>query len=265
MLAAPMFFLKKLISSLLLPLPVCLGIVAAGLILLWFTRRQRAARILCTVGFGLLVITSYGGIANLFVRPLENDFRPLLVDKAPAAADAQARGARWIVVLGGGHADDKHLPPSSELSPSTLARLIEGLRLKRKLPNAKVLLSGGFGWGGRTHAELLADAAVALGFSREDLVLEKRTFDTADEAQFISATVGRDPFILVSSATHLPRAAALFRKQGSHPLPSPTDFTAFDRGLTFESFLPSATAIHKLERANHEYIGHLWSTLRGQL
>jgi uncharacterized SAM-binding protein YcdF (DUF218 family) len=179
--------------------------------------------------------------------------------------DARARTARWIVVLGGGHTIDRHLPANTELSEMTLARLIEALRLKRQLPAAKVILSGGFGRDGLTHAQLLADTAVELGFSRDDLVLEQRTFDTADEARFIGALVGTDPFILVSSASHLPRAVGLFRKQGREPLPSPTGFSTIDGSPDLGALFPSSSGIGKLERAWHEYIGRIWSKMRGQL
>jgi uncharacterized SAM-binding protein YcdF (DUF218 family) len=260
-----MLILKKLVSAFLMPLPVCLGIVALGVILLWFTSRQRAGRLLVTVGLGLLTLFSYSGVANLFIRPLENDYQPLLVAGSPDARDARARNARWIVVLGGGQSLDRRLPPNSELGEATLARLVEALRLKKQLPAAKVILSGGFGDDGITHARVLADAAVALGFSREDLVLEQRTFDTADEARFIGSQVGTDPFILVSSASHLPRAAALFRKQGRDPLPSPTGFTAIAGDVEVSAFFPSSWGIGKVERAWHEYIGYVWSRMRGQL
>jgi uncharacterized SAM-binding protein YcdF (DUF218 family) len=257
--------LKKLIQSFLMPLPLSLGIVAAGLILLWFTNRQRAGRWLTTVGVALLALFSYSGVANLFIRPLENDHRPLLVEGQSHPLDAKARTARWIVVLGGGQYLDRRLPPNTELSEMTLARLIEALRLKKQLPAAKVILSGGFGADGVTHAQVLAATAVELGFPREDLVLEQRTFDTADEARFIGATVGTDPFILVSSASHLPRAMGLFRKQGREPLPSPTGFTTVNTGVDLGDFFPTSSGISKLERSWHEYIGRVWSRMRGQL
>jgi uncharacterized SAM-binding protein YcdF (DUF218 family) len=259
-------FLKKLLAGLFNPLPLGLGIVAAGVILLWFTGRQRAGRLCVTIGFAFLVLFGLRGVTDRFVIALEDDFHPLLVEGVPPdSLDEKARNARWIVVLGGGHSIDRHLPPNSELNDLTLARLIEALRLKHRLPAAKLVLSGGFGDGNLTHADLLAGAAVALGCPREDLVLEKRTFDTADEARLISPIVGQDPFILVSSASHLPRAVRLFRKQGKDPLPSPTDYAAIPSPLGLDSFLPSPNSLLKLERAQHEYLGRLWSSLRGQL
>jgi uncharacterized SAM-binding protein YcdF (DUF218 family) len=108
-----MFIIKKLLSAFMMPMTLGLGIVAAGLILLWFTRRQRAGRIVVTVGFGVLTLFSYRGVADLFLTPLEHDFHPLLVDGRSDPLDARARQARWIVVLGGGHSLDSTLPPTA--------------------------------------------------------------------------------------------------------------------------------------------------------
>jgi uncharacterized SAM-binding protein YcdF (DUF218 family) len=58
---------------------------------------------------------------------------------------------------------------------------------------------------------------------------------------------------------------ALFRKQGRDPLPSPTGFTTIDSPEDLGDLFPSASSIRKTERAWHEYIGRIWSRMRGQL
>ena len=37
-----MFLFKKLVAPFLMPVPFCMALVLLGLLLLWFTRRQRA-------------------------------------------------------------------------------------------------------------------------------------------------------------------------------------------------------------------------------
>jgi uncharacterized SAM-binding protein YcdF (DUF218 family) len=260
-----MFIIKKLLSAFLTPMPICLLLLALGLALLWFSRRQHAAKVLLSVGAGLLALLSYGGVSQLMVAPLEG-YRPLLVPGFPDARDARARQARWIVVLGGGHTLAPGLPPTSQLHPNTLARLVEGVRLKRQIAGARLITSGGFGSDGVPHAQVVARAAEILGLTRDEIVLAPNTFDTVDEARFIHALVGADPFILVSSASHLPRAVRLFRKQGMSPLPSPADFVSLDTpGVTIGSFFPSAGSLAAIEHASHEYLGILFAWLRGQI
>ncbi len=45
-----MFLFKKLLAPFFFPLPLCLAFLGLGLMLLWFTRRQRAGRTLVTLG-----------------------------------------------------------------------------------------------------------------------------------------------------------------------------------------------------------------------
>jgi uncharacterized SAM-binding protein YcdF (DUF218 family) len=259
-----MFFIKKLVSAFLGPLPLCLLVAGVGLALLWFTRRQRAGKVLVTAGLGVLTVLGFGWTARVWLGPLEHQFRPLLVEGVQDPRDAPAREARWIVVLGGGHTPATGLPPTSQLNPISAARVVEALRLKRLVPHAKLLLSGGFGVG-RSHGELLAESCEALGVPRQDLVVEDRTYDTFDEARFVHERIGSDPFILVTSASHLPRAVGLFRKQGMSPLASPADFAALEGPLSVGSFFPTASALGEVERAIHEYLGELFGKLRGEL
>lgn len=263
-----MFFLKKLISAVLMPMPVCLAAIAVGLALLWFTKRQRAGKIVATAGFGALLLLSYGVVADLLAVPLENDHQPLLVaGSADSPDDARARQARWIVVLGGGHSYDPELPPNSQASVAALARLVEGVRLKKQLPAAKLIVSGAYGAPHPSHAKVLASIAETMGVARADIVLEERTYDTHDEAMAVRNLAGAGtPVILVSSATHLPRAAALFRKQGLAPLPSPADFVSVDApGVDVGSFFPDAGPLTVVQRSWHEYLGTIFSKLRGQI
>src|SRR3954451_24945921 len=98
--------LKKIVSAFLLPMPIFLAVITLGLCLIWFTRRQRAGKVLATAGLAALTLFSYSPVSDLLLAPLEDDFRPLLVEGRPDATDARARQARWIVVLGGGHSAD---------------------------------------------------------------------------------------------------------------------------------------------------------------
>ena len=260
-----MFALKKLVSALLLPLPLCLGLGALGLLLLWFTRRQRAGRVLVTVAVLLQSLLALDGVADLVLDPLERH-RPVLVPGSSSPLDARARQARFIVVLGGGHTPSPGLPTNSELNVVTLARVVEGVRLKQQLPAAQLIVSGAFAPDGTPHAELLAREAQSLGVPAADIIQERRTWDTADEARLIKDRLGPAPFILVTSASHLPRALRLFRKQGLDPIPSPSDFGALDPpGLTAAALIPGAGPLSKVERATHEYLGMFFSRLRGQL
>ena len=254
-----MFLLKKIISPLFLPVPLCLEILLTGLVLLWFTRRQKLGKIVVSMGVILLAILSYDAIPNGLLRPLEYKYPPLVHLKA-------IHDIKWIVVLGGGHISDPGIPCTGQLSDASMARLVEGIRLYRMLPGSKLILSGGSGFDPVPDAGIMADVARAIGVNKRDLILESLSRDTKDEARLIQKIIGRDRFVLVTSASHMPRAMALFEKRGMHPIPAPTEYLAKARQkISPAMFFPSADGLEKTERAFHEYLGLAWAKLRGQI
>ena len=253
-----MFLLKKIIAPLFFPIPVCLLILLAGLALLWFTRRQKAGKVVVSVGALLLLLFSHPAVSGRLLMPLERQYPPL--EPGPPAA-----AVKWVVVLGGGHTSDPRIPLSGRLSSATLSRLVEAIRLRRSLPGAKLILSGGAPFGPGTDAGSMQKVAEALGLSPEDYVLEAATRDTEEQAQVIKGLVGADEFILVTSASHMPRAMALFVKAGMKPIAAPADYQATeDEGLSPAYFYPSTEALGESERAIYEYLGRAWAALRGK-
>jgi len=254
-----MFLFKKLVAPLFFPVSLCLTCLAAGLILLWFTKKQKAGKIVTTVGVGLLLLFSNGPFSRLLLAPLEFRYPSL------GAEPGSAPRAKWIVVLGGGHAPDPKLPVTARLPSDALTRVVEGIRLHRELPNSKLLLSGS-GSHGFTDAGCMADVAEVLGVDRQDMILESKSRDTKDQARLIRSIVGESPFILVTSATHLPRSVALFRKQGMDPIPAPSGLRVRrQKFFSRATFYPGAGALKRVESAFYEYLGMAWAKLRGQI
>ncbi len=70
--------------------------------------------------------------------------------------------------------------------------------------------------------EIMSRVAMDLGPDPRDIEVESRSKDTADQARVIKSFVGNYPFILVTSASHMPRSMALFKKAGLKPMPAPT-------------------------------------------
>ena len=74
------------------------------------------------------------------------------------------------------------------------------------------------------------------------------------------------PFVLVTSASHMPRAMGMFRKLGMHPIPGPTGHRIKDsQGPHPSSFFPHASNLLRSETVFHEYLGMAWAKLRGQI
>jgi uncharacterized SAM-binding protein YcdF (DUF218 family) len=261
-----MFALKKLLSALVQPYSLLPIVMSLGLVLLCFSKRRRTARALLFAGLALMALLSLGPVARALVRPLEASYPPLMAEATQASTTLPdgSPAPRWVVVLGGGHAESRSLAPIHRLSAPSLVRLAEGIRLQRLLPESKLLLSGGGNGPGNTDADLLAAAGVSLGAATDRMILESESWDTIDEVRALRALLGEERFVVVTSATHLPRAMAMFKKAGMNPIAAPTDYLALHEAAGMVDWIPHAGAGFMIERALHEYLGLLWAKLRGQ-
>ncbi len=255
-----MFLFKKLVSPLLFPLPVSVLLLLAGVLLLWSGRRKRAGVLAVTLGTGLLLLFSSPFFPGWALRRLEQQY-PYYT---PAAA--AGREVKWVVVLSGGSSDDPSLPLTGRLSPESIARLVEGIRIARQHPEARLFLTGGVPESIRPESHLLRELSIDLGFPRERIVIEGKTRDTEEQAVAIRQVVGRDAFVLVTSASHMARSVALCRRQGLEPIPAPTAHRirrAMRREpLTLRKLYPSVYYLDAATTLVYERLGLLWARLR---
>lgn len=253
-----MFLFKKLVALLFFPVSIALEAMLLGLFLLWFTRKQKTGKVVVSIGVGIFALFSYAGFSNILLRPLEYKYPPIL-------SLADARDAKWVVVLGGGHTSDPQLAVTSQIEEETLARLVEGIRLHKMTSGSKLILSGGAVFDPVPNAKIMAGVASILGVDERDIVLETESRDTKDEARIIKEMVGDERFVLVTSASHMPRSMALFRKQGMEPIPAPTGHWVKEReGISPGMFFPGSEGHRKAERAVYEYLGLIWAKVTGQ-
>lgn len=261
-----MFLMKKIISPLFQPLTLGLEIILCGLILLCFTRRQRWGRIVTIVGVLVILLLSLAPVSMYILRPLEYCYPPFMSETTGERTIAAALPISWIVVLGGGSTDDTEVPVNSRLSLESIARLTEAVRLYGMLPGCRLILSGGAPFGDAPEADALAGTAQIMGVPAKDLLLERQSRDTEEQALLIRPLVEAAPFLLVTSASHMPRSIALFRKHGMAPIPAPAAFMA--RKIESDqpgAYFPSASGLQNTERAFHEYLGLCWSWLKGSI
>jgi uncharacterized SAM-binding protein YcdF (DUF218 family) len=259
------FWLKKSVAFWFMPLPFCLLLLIAGWFLARSARRARLGRGLIALGIGLLLAFSNKAIGTWLLRPLEAVYPPIPEFAAGAPVPAPLAGCRYVVVLGGGHADMAGLSAINKLSDSARARLMEGVRLLGALPDARLVVSGRGTGDNPSHAAILEAAAVSLGVAPGRIVRLDTPRDTEEEARALAPVVGRERFALVTSAWHLPRATALMRKAGLDPVPCPSDFQAKSNPeFRLMDYTWDTEALGRSTAAVYERIGRLWSILRGK-
>lgn len=247
-----------LIESLLSPicriLPVSLLIAWAGVFLI-FRKKYRSG--LITVFCGLLIIYTFSlfPVAGLILQPLQTKYR---------SYQAEYFSVRYVVVLGGWHKTNRQIPLSSQLSQDSLTRIVEAIGIYHQNLGSKLVLSGAPPKKEiASNAQMMAKMAILLGVPNEDIILEERPDNTESEVRFIKEIVRREPFVLVTSASHMPRAMKLFQRQGLTPLPAPVNFLIL-KDIQF-SLIPSAVALQSSEKSLHEYLGMLWGWLRRRI
>ena len=261
-----MFLLKKMIAPFLLPLPFCLFISFLGIFLLWRGRMETTGKALVTLGLILLTVMSYSPVSRELNAPLNCRYEAYSGGSDNRLISENAKKVKFVVVLAGGHNSDPSIPVPGRLSGESMIRLLEGVRIYRQNPGSRLVLSGKGAYGPVPEAKSMADAARFVGVDSDDLILEQASNDTKDQARMVRSIVGDRPFVLVTSATHLPRSMALFKKQGMAPIPGPAGPTCrAEKPLSPGDFFPNSNALRNTSRAIHEYVGILWAKMKSQI
>ena len=117
-----MFFLKKIISAFVLPIPIGLFLLLISFIYLMFNSYKKA-KIFLFLGLSWFLFFSFQPISNTLLAPLENIHKALL----------ETPKVNYILVLGSGHKSDKNLSITSQVKMVGINRLVEGIRHYKNL------------------------------------------------------------------------------------------------------------------------------------
>ncbi|MEO1799465.1 MAG: YdcF family protein [Cyanobacteria bacterium J06629_2] len=260
-------FVSKLLPLFIYPLGLsCILLLFA----LWLSRkRSRKTYIPILLALVLLLLSSNSIIANNFIASLEKQYLPL---SEPPTAEA-------IVVLGGATRNNEPpriLPDMSDRGD----RLLYAAKLYKDGAAPKILLSGGrIQWtgGDSSEAKSMATILELMGIPPEDLILESRSLNTHENAVYTKEILQQqniDKVLLVTSAAHMPRSIAIFKRENINAIPAPADYMISDRNLvehryTSESrilsLLPNSQSLDYTTQAMKEYIGTFIYRLKGWL
>ncbi|WP_037470436.1 YdcF family protein [Shewanella waksmanii] len=233
-----------------MPIPFTLLMLVLALI---FWHRSRLAKCFVVVATTWLLLLSSQFGSYYLVNQLEQQY--------PVNNSVMPEGC-VIAVLGNSHNTTHSDVALQQLSATALSRLIEGLRQASISQHCQFIFSGwNGGVVGPSHAEIQAQAAIALGVKKSNMTLFPLARDTIEEAQYIKQQIGSSPFKLVTSATHMPRAMATFEAMGLSPLAAPTDFISSDDSWWHISIANLSAS----QRAIHEYLGLLWLRIKHSL
>lgn len=215
-----MFFASKLLSS--FSQPLTWAVVLLLLALWWLPRRPIAARWALLVAIGLTALVGWMPLPNALLRSLESQY------PVPAGSLQPYVG---LVVLGGdidvprGAHDSRRFVLSGGAQRMTIP-----VALSRQYPHLRLLFSGGQSDiidRGISVADAAREFYTSMGVPPERVLYERAARTTYENAILSASVPGVDktqPWLLVTSAWHMPRSMALFRAAGWNVTPYPVDF-----------------------------------------
>jgi uncharacterized SAM-binding protein YcdF (DUF218 family) len=243
------FWLSKVLWFIVNPFNVILILLALGWLLLF--KRQRAGRKL--IGIGLIMIFLFGlsPLSNFMMGLLENRIH---AGKIPEKIDG-------IIVLAGMVDMGSSRGELIELTDQA-DRIVQGIILYRQHPEAKLIITGGSGSLKQSEnlreADYLKKLAISLGVNKERMLIERNSRNTHEHAVAMAKMLPdkKGQWVLITSAFHMPRSLACFKREGINVIPYPVDFkTKPDNALSLTSFLPSLGNIGSFNVAFHEWTG----------
>jgi uncharacterized SAM-binding protein YcdF (DUF218 family) len=246
------FIIAKLLGYLVLPSNL-IGLIAVVGLVLMLIGRPRFGRGMLIAAILLLFLTGWSPVGRAALALLENRF-------PQPAAPARVAG---VVVLGG--AIDTHI--SFDRSTVAVAdageRITAAAELGRRYADARIILSGGASHllfdKAETESALTRDLLVRVGVPASRIELEERSRNTCEnavESRAVAAPRPGEVWLLVTSASHMPRAVACFRAAGFPIIPYPVDF----RTLQSDPWRPASSIADGLEASDlaaHEWLGLL--------
>ncbi len=252
------FWASKIFWILFKPLTLIGLMMVAGLIIRhWLPRLGRlllglAIALFLAIGFLPIGPTMLGWLETRYAQPA-----------LPPDVDG-------IIVLGG--VFDTYLSAQTKqiVANDNMERMIAFVDLARRYSDAKLVFSGGAGninAPGRSESLDARAYLETISFPAERVTFEERsrtTYENAILAKLAAKPQEHEIWVLITSASHMPRAVSVFRKAGWEVIPYPVDpGTPLERGRLADPLDVSAN-FRAFEEALKEIIGQIVYGITGK-
>jgi len=244
------FFLSKTLGYLVRPIVIICLLFVAG----WITRNKQRRRVFFIAGFSLLFLFSNDFITNEVMNAWEIKATPL---------DSIKRTYTYGILLCG--TTKAQVGPLDRVYIGSAAdRINHTLLLYKSGKIKKIIISGGSGRLidiGTREADDLANLLVLMGVPREDMLVENQSRNTHESAVEVAAMLQPltrpSDCLLITSASHMRRSLATFRRAGWNCTPFPVDFQGHFRNFTFDVlFIPKVEAMVWWQALLKEWTGY---------
>lgn len=267
--------LVKIVSALVYPAGLSFLLLVAGLGVARWARGERSrawGRRAAVAGLVIFYLFSNGLVAEQLARSLER--RCPSPDPMPKADG--------VIVLGGGIAPRAFPRQTAEVSEAGDRLLYAAHLLREGLADWMVCAAGGGELSSieQSEAEAMQEMLAWMEIDPANITLDtesRNTRENASEGLPLAVERGARSIYLVTSASHMPRSLAVFKKQAEQLgiddltiIPAPCDFAITEPEKyppwyyrLARSILPRADALELSTRIVHEYYGMVYYWLRG--
>jgi uncharacterized SAM-binding protein YcdF (DUF218 family) len=259
-------FLSKLLPLFVYPAGLSCLLLAVAIATFW--KHPRIAAGAMGAALGVLLFSGNAWVAAALLRGLESQYRPAATYPKVAA----------IVILGGA----VRSPTAPRVWPELLEagdRILYAARLYKEGYAPKLILTGGrINWkkeAAPSEAQDIETLLEFMGIPKSAMLLERTSLNTHENAVNVKAILTQEklegPILLVTSALHMPRSMAIFKKEGIEAIAAPTDYLV-DESTSAQSIpdlliklLPDAAEMYHTTIALREYVGMMVYRLKGWL
>ena len=248
------FFISKLIGFLLIPSNLFVLLGLAG-IMVSLAGRSRWGRRCMIASVLLLAICGWSPLGPAALMALEDRFPQPVIDRPVAG----------VILLGG--AVDTHISSDRNVLAMNEAgeRLTATVDLSRRYTDARIFLSGGAGHilGGNarmSESQVARQILVSLGVPPQRIEMEERSRNTCEngtESKTALQPKLGELWLLVTSASHMPRAVGCFRAAGFSVTPYPVDYRTRGTNDLWRVTKSMADGLASTDLAVHEWFGLL--------
>ncbi len=264
------FILSKVVQFCIEPFNWVIVFIVFSLLFLKLRKPHLCRRFLFFALFDILIV-GWLPSSEVFLRVLE--------DSVPQVNIAQLNvdNMGGIIILGGAIEGGEIAADRGEISIYTSAeRVTKAFELIRKYPNLPLIFSGFSGRlspKGISEADAFKQLIIEQGISEKSVHYENQSRNTYENGLFIKPMVQAleikgeggisQPWLLITSASHMYRSLKIFQKLGMDVIPVSVDYQTAN-SLKWGAF-DLEEGIQNWNRLNHELIGLIAYWITGKL
>ena len=228
------------------------------IIIQFIVKKQRLKKICRYLAIGLFLVFSNQGLLNMYARHWQPTPRNIASDSVYSCA----------ILLGGYCSPDMYT--GEGYFNSSADRFIQAVKLYKLGKVRHIFISGG---NGKTEVAQFREGewtkaeCKAMGIPDEAILYEDMSDNTAENALNTKKALERSnlapPYLLITSAYHMPRASLLYQNAGIQIVPFPCNYYEGKESFMIRELIPSPRVLLQWAPYLKETMALAWYKLKG--